>query len=1317
MSFSLEKDLTCPVCHDVFKEPVFLQCSHSFCKGCLQGWWSEKQIKTCPLCKDISSSRQPPCNLVLKNLCEAFLLEKDQKTSPDSEDLCSLHSEKLKLFCVDHQRPVCLVCRDSKAHRNHSFRPIDETVQDLKHELQMSLKPVQKKLKMFKEAKESCDETGEHIKVQARRTEAQILDKFRQLHRFLQEEEEARITALREEEQQKTQLMRSKAKVLSCKIADLSQTLEVTEKVLRAKNTTFLKVYNDVVSNVQYRQLWYVPQPVPGALIDEAKHLENLVFNTWIKMKKMISFYPVILDPNTAHPELFLSDDLTSVAFGPRQKLPDNPERFDQNHCVLGSEGFDSGTHSWDVEVQNDQNWGVGVVKESIHRKGETQTGFWGIALIGGKYLAASRLTPDKVLGVKTLQRIRVQLSIDRGRSEKDLTCALCCDIFRDPVKLECSHSFCKDCLQADWAEKQTRLCPLCKQMSLLRNPPRNLMLKNLCFAFFLGRGQRSPTGSQDLCSLHSEKLKLFCLDHEEPVCLICRDSEAHNGHSFRPIRETVQDHRDELQNHLEPLKEKLNRFQQVQQSFDETAELIKVQAERTETQIKDQFKKLHQFLQEEEEARIRALREEEEQKSQVMKEKREDLSRNIEALSETVTATEEEFRRSEDGLLLQNFKTAKERVQQCPLLDDPQPLSGALIDEARHLGNLSYNIWTKMKHMVSFSPVILDPNTAEPHLTLSADLTGVTFGPRQKLPDNPERFEQRHCVISHEGFSSGTHSWDVEVRTEDFWGLGVLSESVPRKGQIQAGFWGICLCNGSYAAISYVVPSKALPVTKLQRIRVQLNWDEGEVSFFDLDADNHLHTFKHTFTEKLFAYICKMSSQSEKDLSCSICYDIFKDPVVLSCSHSFCRDCLQRWWSERRKDSCPLCKEISTFRSPPSNLALKNLCETFTLERKKKPLKAAENLCSLHAETLKLFCLDHQQPACLICRDSKAHSNHRFRPISEAAQDHREDLLGILKPLKKKLKLLKQVKGSCDETAEHIKIQVKYTERHIRSQFSRLRQLLEEEEDARINALREEEKRKCKEMRDRTEVLNRAIRVLSDAIRASEEELSAADLIFLQNYKDTSTRVKYCPLLDDPQPPSAALIDEAKHLGNLTYNIWTKLKKTVSYTPILLDPKTAHPELLVSADLTGVTFGPRQKLPENPERFDRHHCVLGCEGFTSGTHGWDVEVRHEQNWGVGVVKESVQRKGEIQDGFWGICLFNGRFTAVCHPFPSKNLPVKKLKRVRVQLDWDGGMLSFFDLDADKHIHTFIHRFTEKMFPFIGTNNKSPVRILPVMNW
>ncbi|XP_067107937.1 nuclear factor 7, ovary-like isoform X2 [Osmerus mordax] len=432
---------------------------------------------------------------------------------------------------------------------------------------------------------------------------------------------------------------------------------------------------------------------------------------------------------------------------------------------------------------------------------------------------------------------------------QEDLSCPMCCDIFNDPVLLSCSHSFCKDCLQEYWKQRESCECPLCRRRSSNPDPPCNLVLKNLCESFLQER-----RGSEVLCSLHSEKLKLFCLDDKQPVCVVCQTSKPHSNHRCIPIDEAAQNHK-ELQPALKSLQEKLKIFNEVKQTCDQTTNHIKIQTQHTERQIKEEFKKLHQFLQGEEEASIAALRKEEEQKNQVMKEKIEGLSREISTLSHTIRAIEEELR-AEDISFLQNYKDTVKRAQST--LPDPQLVSGALIDVAKHVGNLTFRVWEKMQNIVTCTPVILDPNTAHPDLILSEDLTSVRLSQeRQKLPENPERFDYYGWVLGSEGFNSGTHSWDVEVGDSTVWYLGVVAESVQRKGVLWGGDWGIWFYHGEYKARSSSALLTALTVRqKPQRIRLQLDYDRGKLSFSDSDRNTHLHTFTHTFIERVFPYI-----------------------------------------------------------------------------------------------------------------------------------------------------------------------------------------------------------------------------------------------------------------------------------------------------------------------------------------------------------------------------------------------------------------------------------------------------------------------------
>ncbi|XP_036413775.1 zinc-binding protein A33-like [Colossoma macropomum] len=435
-----------------------------------------------------------------------------------------------------------------------------------------------------------------------------------------------------------------------------------------------------------------------------------------------------------------------------------------------------------------------------------------------------------------------------------DLSCPVCYDIFRDPVVLSCSHSVCKACLQNFWAKSESQECPLCRSRSSRDDPPPNLVRKNFCESFI----QR--------CSQHNERLTLYCLEDEQLVCVLCQASEEHKDHDCRPIRETADRFKRELETALEPLQEKLCSFTQVNETCHKTTKHIKMQAQKTEKEIRQEFETLHQFLRDEEAARLAALTEEEEQKSQMMKEKTDETSSAITLLLETINTTEENLA-EEDMVFLQNVKSSMKRAE-CSL-KIPEMDSGMLIDVAKHLGNLKFKVWEKMREIVQYTPVILDPNTAHPNLTLSDDLTSMTFiddkkPEMQQLPDNPERFDKCMCVLGSEGFSSGSHYWDVEVGNSCLWEVGVTMESNLRKGVLFFdGVWSV-ESNVGFNVCSPAQPKYPFSAEGgLPRIRVHLDWDKGELSFFDLLNDMDIASILHTFTEKVYPFFWTRKSNS----------------------------------------------------------------------------------------------------------------------------------------------------------------------------------------------------------------------------------------------------------------------------------------------------------------------------------------------------------------------------------------------------------------------------------------------------------------------
>ncbi|XP_073706882.1 tripartite motif containing 35-30 [Garra rufa] len=461
----------------------------------------------------------------------------------------------------------------------------------------------------------------------------------------------------------------------------------------------------------------------------------------------------------------------------------------------------------------------------------------------------------------------------------------------------------------------------------------------------------------------------------------------------------------------------------------------------------------------------------------------------------------------------------------------------------------------------------------------------------------------------------------------------------------------------------------------------------------------------------------CRQSI-TEEDFYCPICCDIFRDPILLPCSHSICNNCIKTFWNRRGILECPICRNVSSNPNPPINIVLRNMCDLMREETTQDPPMEMVEFCSLHGEPLDFFCAEDQEVVCGKCRTGKPHKNHRIRSTAEASQDLRQELQLKLKAFLEKLRVFERIKLSWDETAEYIKKQSRDTETKIRDVFEKLHQFLEDEEAARITALRKEEEQRSEIIKKKIEEIRSGMLSLSRIIESIEEQLRRNDFTFLVNYKAAIERTK-CTVRDQTKP-SGMLINVAKHVGNVTFEVSRKLQASVRYTPVTFDPNTAHPYLLVSDDLTSITYTDEHfpQLPANPERFDGYTSILGSEGFNSGTHCWDVEVGDSTAWAVGVITESAykHRQTPSKTGLWYVGFSNGKYGKGYSPEILTLLRVsQRIQKIRVQLDWDKGKITFTDVGRNISLHVFKHTFTERAFPYFYSHcMKYPMRIIPV---
>ncbi|NXW33866.1 TRI39 ligase, partial [Phaetusa simplex] len=416
----LQEEAICPICLEYMSEPVSIDCGHNFCRGCIakhcqeKGLWGDGPF-SCPQCRASCHRSGFRPNRQLANIVESIRqlgLRGGLGTEPGpGTPLCVQHDEHLKLFCEEEEEAICVVCRESLHHRSHTVYPIEEAAQVYKVKLQKSLEHLSKEVEEVKKR-----ESAERMKTQeckaVKKKRERIVSEFGKLHRLLADEEKLLLQKLEEEEKQILLMINENlAKLVEQKSLLEELILEIKEKTQQPADRLLkvrcegVKLQSPKAVSVTLKENYSIPERCLG-------------------MRDMLKKFKVdvTLDPETAHPELTLSEDRKSVRHGSKKlilSLFDNAKRFGTTPVVLGSQVFFSGRSYWEVQVGDKPEWGLGLCRESASRKGNIlfspNNGYWVLRLQnGGNYEALTLPVSPLTMSVRP-RRIGIFLDYEAG--------------------------------------------------------------------------------------------------------------------------------------------------------------------------------------------------------------------------------------------------------------------------------------------------------------------------------------------------------------------------------------------------------------------------------------------------------------------------------------------------------------------------------------------------------------------------------------------------------------------------------------------------------------------------------------------------------------------------------------------------------------------------------------------------------------------------------------------------------------------------------------------------------------------------------------
>ncbi|XP_043828225.1 probable E3 ubiquitin-protein ligase TRIML1 [Dromiciops gliroides] len=336
---------------------------------------------------------------------------------------------------------------------------------------------------------------------------------------------------------------------------------------------------------------------------------------------------------------------------------------------------------------------------------------------------------------------------------KEDLTCPLCKHYSSHPVTLGCVHNVCRQCHLRDRREAdQPCPCPDFRRTfeMIERDLEPDHHLGNLAS---IARNIRpyllSLEEERVICERHQRKALLFCEHEQSLICASCSQSPEHSSHTVYTIKKAAKDSRDKLQKLSDLCHVEMEIVENMLCEERQKEKMWKEKGQAWRESIIAQYRRFHELLKKEEELHLLTFTQEETKKVKNVRENEVKLYQHLQRLREEMVDLEQKRQKSD----LQLLQVVGDTLTRCEsmLSHIPEVVTAPSTIFQNTL------MWEMLKHFKV--DIILDPESACPHLIVSDDLKTVLHGSYQQN----YRFE--NCVIlGIQVFTSGIHYWEVDV-------------------------------------------------------------------------------------------------------------------------------------------------------------------------------------------------------------------------------------------------------------------------------------------------------------------------------------------------------------------------------------------------------------------------------------------------------------------------------------------------------------------------------------------------------------------------